>query len=266
MADPKNEPGKTSSNDKRTTGAETGAGAKVSAGTSVGNIGEAPMPHAHEDTKPAQSATLASHTSKPLGGQSGQGAEGRGHSTEQQNQGSSGKNQSSQAQASSGREQEAKSGGGARQTTEGARQRAGDMYEDASEWAQDTYERASSWASDMYEGRSGRMSRMRDSSMRRFGNVRGGVQQYVAENPMVVGIVGLAAGLVLGALLPRTRREDEFFGEWADEVRNQGLRYAREAANMGRDYVEETFSGDDSRFSRHESEFGSPDQPGANRH
>jgi len=259
MADPKNEPGKTSSNDKRTTGAESGAGAKVSAGTSVGNIGEAPMPHAHEDTKPAQSATLASHTSKPLGGQSGQGAEGRGHSTEQQSQGSAGKNQSSQAQAGSGREQEGTSGGG-------ARQRAGDMYEDAGAWAQDTYERASGWASDMYEGQSGRMGRMRDSSMRRFGNVRGGVQQYVTENPMVVGIVGLAAGLLLGALLPRTRREDEFFGEWADEVRNQGLRYAREAANMGRDYVEETFSGDDSRFSGRESEFGSPDQPGANRH
>jgi hypothetical protein len=69
----------------------------------------------------------------------------------------------------------------------------------------------------------------------------------------------------LGALLPRTRRENEFFGEWADEVRNQGMRYAREAAHRGREYVEETFSGDDERFSRHESEFGSS-RPDVNRH
>jgi hypothetical protein len=82
---------------------------------------------------------------------------------------------------------------------------------------------------------------------------------------MVVGLVGLAAGLLLGALLPRTRRENEMFGEWADEVRSQGLRYARDAANRGRDYVEETFSGDDAQFSRHESEFNGQ-RDDANRH
>ena len=54
-------------------------------------------------------------------------------------------------------------------------------------------------------------------------------------------------------------------GEWADEVRNQGMRYAREAANRGRDYVEETFSGDEAQFSRHESEFGSQGRD-VNRH
>jgi hypothetical protein len=81
---------------------------------------------------------------------------------------------------------------------------------------------------------------------------------------MVVGLVGLAAGLLLGALLPRTRRENEMFGEWADEVRNQGVRYAREAADRGREYVEEAFNGDDARFSRHDSEFGS--ERDANRH
>jgi hypothetical protein len=55
------------------------------------------------------------------------------------------------------------------------------------------------------------------------------------------------------------------FGEWADEVRNQGLRYAREAASRGREYVEETFNGDEAQFSRHESEFGGG-QRDANRH
>jgi hypothetical protein len=90
------------------------------------------------------------------------------------------------------------------------------------------------------------------------------VQNYVSENPMVVGLVGLAAGLLLGALLPRTRRENEAFGEWSDEVRNQGVRYARDAASRGREYVEEAFNGEDTRFSRHESEFD-PNRD-ANRH
>jgi ElaB/YqjD/DUF883 family membrane-anchored ribosome-binding protein len=152
-----------------------------------------------------------------------------------------------------------------RETADQVRKRAGEVYEDASEWAQDTYERAAHWASDTLENQSGRMSQMRDRSAQTYGQVRGGIQNYVAENPMVVGLVGLATGLIIGALLPRTRRENEVFGEWADEVRNQGLRYAREATHRGREYVEEAFSGEDPRFSKHESEFRS-DQPGTNRH
>jgi ElaB/YqjD/DUF883 family membrane-anchored ribosome-binding protein len=255
MADPKNEPGKTSSAGKQTTGADTGAGGKVSAGTSVGNIGQTPMPHAHDESKPAQSATLASHTSKPLGGQ---GGDARAQSTGQSDQERSG-------QASQGQQGASQAGERVSDAAEQVRQRAGEAYEDTAEWAQDTYERVSNWASDTYESQSGRMGDMRGRSTRAFGSARGSVQNYVAENPMVVGLVGLATGLLIGALLPRTRRENEVFGEWADEVRNQGLRYAREATEMGREYVEDAFSGDDPRFSKHESEFR-PDQPGSNRH
>jgi ElaB/YqjD/DUF883 family membrane-anchored ribosome-binding protein len=143
----------------------------------------------------------------------------------------------------------------AQKMADDVRQRAGDAYEGASDWARDTYERASDWASDAYEGQRRRVNQMGGRSAKAFGDVRGGMQSYVSENPMVVGLVGLAAGLLLGALLPRTRRENEAFGEWADEVRNQGLRYAREAASRGREYVEENFSGDEAQFSRHESEF-----------
>lgn len=241
MANTKNEGGK-SPNDKQN---DTGAG-KVSAGTSVGNIGEAPMPHAHDDKKGAQSATLASHTSHPMGGNQG-GDRAKGGSQQQaQDQGASVKDK---AQDMAG----------------DVRQRAEEAYEGASDWARDTYERASEWASDAYDGQRRRVRHMGGRSSKAFGNVRGGMQNYVSENPMVVGLVGLAAGLLLGALIPRTRRENEFFGEWADEVRNQGLRYARDAANRGRDYVEETFSGDEAQFSRHESEFGSQGRD-ANRH
>ncbi len=263
MADPKNETGKTSTNDKRPAGGDTGTGGKISAGTSVGNIGETPMPHASDSSKSAQSATLASHTSKPLGGQGADRSQSSGQSgQERTGQSSQGQSGSMADRAQQGASQ---AGERVREAADQVRQRASEAYEGAADWAQDTYERVSDWASDTYEGQAGRMGDMRDRSTRAFGSARGSVQNYVAENPMVVGLVGLAAGLLIGALLPRTRREDEVFGEWADEVRNQGLRYAREATNMGREYVEEAFSGEDPRFSKHESEFR-PDQPGSNRH
>ncbi len=243
MANGKNEGGK-SPNDKQN---ETGSG-KVSAGTSVGNIGEAPMPHAHDDKKSgAQSATLASHTSQPMGGNQG-GDKSKG--------GSQSHSSSDQGHSMTDK---------AHQMAGGVRERAEEVYEEASDWARDTYERASGWASDAYEGQRRRVRHAGGRSAKAFGNARGGMQHYVSENPMVVGLVGLAAGLLLGALLPRTRKENEFFGEWADEVRNQGLRYARDAADRGREYVEEAFSGDEAQFSRHESEFGSSNRD-ANRH
>jgi ElaB/YqjD/DUF883 family membrane-anchored ribosome-binding protein len=149
-----------------------------------------------------------------------------------------------------------------------AQQKAGEVYEQASEWAQDTYERATSWASDAMEQGSDQFGNIRSRSTQQFGGAARGVQRYVAQNPVMVGLVGLAAGLLLGALLPRTRREDEAFGEWADEVRQQGLRYAQEATQRGREFVEETFTGDDPRFGKHESEFrpGGQGPTGANRH
>jgi ElaB/YqjD/DUF883 family membrane-anchored ribosome-binding protein len=235
MANTKNETGKPTD---KPSGAQSGTTGNVSAGTSVGNIGEAPMPHAHE-----QRSAQGSGTS---GGSQATGQQ-RNQSPQQNTQGQSGS-----------------VAGKAQQTADQVRQKAEDAYEDASEWARDTYERASHWASDTYEGQRRRVSQMGGRSARAFGHARGGVQNYVSENPMVVGLVGLAAGLLLGALLPRTRRENEMFGEWADEVRNQGLRYARDAANRGREYVEDAFSGEEARFSRHESEFN--DQRDANRH
>ncbi|MBM1169588.1 hypothetical protein [Microvirga arabica] len=242
MANTKNETGKPGA-DKQS---DAGTAGKVSAGTSVGNIGEAPMPHAH-DQKTAQSTGSAAGGTQSAG-------QSKGSSSEQASGQSSQQNAKDQAGMT----------GKAQQAADQVRQTAEDAYEGASDWARDTYERASDWASGTYSQQRRRMNKMGGRSSRAFGNARGGVQSYVSENPMVVGLVGLAAGLLLGALLPRTRRENEMFGEWADEVRNQGLRYARDAASRGREYVEETFSGDDAQFSRHESEFNGPRD--ANRH
>jgi ElaB/YqjD/DUF883 family membrane-anchored ribosome-binding protein len=160
MANTKNETGKTSGTQAGTTG-------NVSAGTSVGNIGEPPMPHAHEQRS----------------------AQGSGTSSGNQASGQQ-RNQSSQQGA---QDQSGSMADKAQQTAEQVRQKAEDTYEGASEWARDTYERASHWASDTYEDQRRRANKMRGRSARAFGHARGGVQNYVSENPMVVGLVGLAA-------------------------------------------------------------------------
>ncbi|NNM73678.1 hypothetical protein [Enterovirga aerilata] len=105
----------------------------------------------------------------------------------------------------------------ARSATEAARQTAGEFY--------------------------GRASRTVDDARRRsaaeLSRRRRGVEAFVEENPVMVGVVGFAAGLLIGSLLPATRRENQIFGRYADEVRDQGLRYARELAEQGKSMVEE---------------------------
>lgn len=253
MAETKNDQSKMGSNQNKGSGSDTVSAAKISAGTSVGNVGETPMPHAQTGSAAgAQSSTLASHTSKPMGGTSSTGA-GSGASSGATATGSSQPGTASQAGSSQGGSSQGGVADSAKQAAADVQERVGEAYEQASEWARDTYESASSWAS----GSTGNYaSRRSGRSSGRMGNARQGVQTYVAQNPVMVGLVGLAAGLLLGALLPRTRKEDETFGEWADEVREQGLRYAHEMAQRGRDYVEQSFSGEDDRFSRHQSEFG----------
>lgn len=205
-------------------------------------------------SKSAQSGTPASHTSKPLGNQA---------TDRNRDQSTGGQNRS--AGPESGKEAGSGMPDNVRETVGNVKEKATEAFEGASEWAEDTYGRVSDWAADTYENRGERLDKMRQRSSQSARRVTGGIQEYVSENPMVVGIVGLAAGLLIGALLPRTRRENEAFGEWADELRQQGVRYAREATQKGREFVEETFEGEDPRFSKHESEFKTS-REGANRH
>ncbi|CAI8949759.1 DUF3618 domain-containing protein [Methylocaldum szegediense] len=57
--------------------------------------------------------------------------------------------------------------------------------------------------------------------------------QHVAQDqPLLLGVLGLAIGAALGAFMPRTRMEDEMMGETRD-------RLAREARETGRDIMRE---------------------------
>jgi ElaB/YqjD/DUF883 family membrane-anchored ribosome-binding protein len=135
-------------------------------------------------------------------------------------------------------------GEGVSQSVQAASDTARQTASDLSERAGDAVEQASDWARDQYEYGSRQFDRVRDQSMQQFRQARGGIERFVNENPLMVGLVGLAAGLVVGALLPRTRQEDRAFGQWADQVRDQGWRYAREATQRGREYIDDALGGD----------------------
>ncbi|MGU3538201.1 hypothetical protein [Methylobacterium sp. A54F] len=122
--------------------------------------------------------------------------------------------------------------------------RASDLADQLRGQARDTADQARDWASDVRASGRRRAEDLRDRGQARLDQGRTAVEQFVSENPLLVGVVGVAAGLLLGALLPRTRQEDRNLGPWADEVRDQGLRYAREFTHQGRAFVERALDPD----------------------
>lgn len=248
-------------------GSDTASAAKIAAGTSLGTAGQTPKPQEHAP----QSATLASHSSKPMGaagGPGGSGGAGQGNQTQsrgpehlrhQDKDAGQGLGQQARAAGDTLRQSAGGVADTASQTAQSAadavrdvagqaQERAGELYEQASERAGEFYDQASDWARDAYEQGSRYYNEMPD--MR---SARGSVERFARENPILVGVVGLAAGLLLGALIPRTRQEDRTLGRWSDELRDQGMRYAREMSHRGREFVEDAFGDNDPRFSSPES-------------
>jgi len=130
-----------------------------------------------------------------------------------------------------------------------ARRSVSDLADDISDRLGGAADQARDRASAVYDDARERGSALHRRNMRALDDLtsqgleglnrgRTAVERFVDDNPLLVGVVGVAAGLLLGALLPRTRQEDQNIGPWADEVRDQGLRYAREVTNIDREFVQ----------------------------
>ena len=77
-------------------------------------------------------------------------------------------------------------------------------------------------------------------------------QQASAEQPLLIGALGLALGAVVGALLPRTQTEDRLVGEASDNVAHQlgaaaqeGYAQAKEVVTEHATNLQEKMSGGD---------------------
>lgn len=123
-------------------------------------------------------------------------------------------------------------GGSAAHAVEGAVER---LREGVSEG----YDRAQHWAQESYDSLSREAIRARRRSAARLDRRRRGVEDFVEQNPLMVGVAGFAAGLLIGALLPSTRHENEWLGPYADDMRREGVRYAKDVAQQGRESIAE---------------------------
>lgn len=123
----------------------------------------------------------------------------------------------------------------AREARHAAARAAGRVRETVS----DGYDRAEEWAHDGYDTISRNAVYARRRTAAEFNRGRRSVAAFVDENPIMVGVAGLAAGLLIGALLPSTRRENRLFGPYADDLRREGVRYARDVAEQGREAISE---------------------------
>jgi hypothetical protein len=164
----------------------------------------------------AQNSTFASHASKPMAG--GAGATDAGtssqshHATSQgpehlrhqdksagQGMGSGGQGRSSSTFQSAGKTarraaREAQESGSDYYDQVAAK--AGEAYEQASEWARERYDDAAEMASDYWE---------RGRRYMPIGYRGTPVQRFVSENPVLVGVIGFAAGLLIGAILAQKK-------------------------------------------------------------
>lgn len=87
---------------------------------------------------------------------------------------------------------------------------------DAAERTREAGQQVASGASDV-------MHRVRDTGRHTAESARTGLRdaregytQMLREQPLLVGVLAVAAGAALGALLPRTSTEDRVMGEWSD--------------------------------------------------
>ena len=146
------------------------------------------------------------------------------------------------------------------------RDRAADLADDVRARLDGAADEARNWVSGVHRDH---MRRIDDAVVRgsdKLDRGRTAVEQFVTENPLLVGVVGVAAGLLLGALLPRTRQEDRNIGPYADEVRDQGLRYAREFTSRGREFVETALDPDNIQTAAQKAGLaGEPDHQGDDR-
>ena len=78
----------------------------------------------------------------------------------------------------------------------------------------------------------------RDQAAQAADATRDSARRLADEQPLVVAALGVAVGAVLGAMLPRTRREDELLGDTRDELLGSARSTLREQAGQLREPAE----------------------------
>ena len=99
--------------------------------------------------------------------------------------------------------------------------------------AMDRVNAAAGSASEMAQSAASRAGGTLRSGSRAAGRVGSGAASTVLDNPMLLGVLGLAAGALLGSLLPQAEGEEELLGGVAGQARDKAQELAAAAKEQG---------------------------------
>ena len=102
------------------------------------------------------------------------------------------------------------------------------QYQQAQQAAQHLYMRGRRHAQSAAEAGQQMVSRGREHAQSASETAR----NFMQEQPLVAGALGIAAGALLGALLPSTRTEDELVGSHADDIKSAATQRAESVGEM----------------------------------
>lgn len=71
--------------------------------------------------------------------------------------------------------------------------------------------------------------RLRDRAASEGRPAGGGLERLLREQPIAIGVIGLALGALAGASFPRSRQEDELLGPAKEKMREKGSQLAGQA-------------------------------------
>jgi ElaB/YqjD/DUF883 family membrane-anchored ribosome-binding protein len=118
--------------------------------------------------------------------------------------------------------------GRVRETASGAADRVRESVSGASERAKALAHEASTRLTGMRDGARMRAGDATERTRMQARRAREQTMRLVDEQPLVIGALGLAIGAALGAMLPSTRREDEWLGEVSDDLTHSAKDLARD--------------------------------------
>lgn len=120
------------------------------------------------------------------------------------------------------------------------KQRAYSAYDSARRTASDTVSAARERVSRLGEDLRGRARDLGSAATDRAQKVSHDLGEMIEERPLMLGAAGLVIGAALGAVLPRTRYEDEMLGETRDELTRSAAEFGREQLDKAQRVVERT--------------------------
>lgn len=117
----------------------------------------------------------------------------------------------------------------------------GDYGEPSSYYAGSSHEERGRM-SHLADSARGRMSKIGDMARHRGQRAREGLTGMAEQQPVMMAAAAFVIGAALGALLPSTRREDEWMGQTRDSLKHQAAAAGREGIERAGRVAEETWT------------------------